>query len=355
MARWLWRGIVTQSPADTLQRRASDARDSIWVAASAGTGKTKVLIDRVLALLLGGSPPGRILCLTFTRAAAAEMSNRLHERLSRWAILPAAELRTELQKLIERVPDQSLVDDARRLFARVLDAPGGLAIETIHAFCQSLLRRFPVEAGVAPHFELMDARATDELLAAVREEVLAEARAGHAPDLADAIALLARGLGEDRFWKLLDAIAAARGRFRILAEKYESSQQIVRAITERLDLPDGATEAGVIDLACSEASFDGASLRRAAAAMVASKATGDRGRGEILAAWLGEPDRRAERFDAYLGVYFTKDGARRAALVTKAVAGAAPTVLAALEVEARRLEGVRIQRAASALREATAA
>ncbi len=90
---------MTASAVDTLQREAADAASSVWVAASAGTGKTKVLTDRVLSLMLGGSPPTRILCLTFTRAAAAEMANRLHERLSRWAVLPEAELRDELAAL----------------------------------------------------------------------------------------------------------------------------------------------------------------------------------------------------------------------------------------------------------------
>src|SRR5579863_4501567 len=143
-------GDVTASAVDLLQREAADPAASVWVAASAGTGKTKVLTDRVLSLMLGGSPPTRILCLTFTRAAAAEMANRLHERLSQWAVLPEGALGAELQALLGRMPDQARLDHARRLFATVLDAPGGLGIETIHAFCQSLLRRFPVEAGVPP-------------------------------------------------------------------------------------------------------------------------------------------------------------------------------------------------------------
>ncbi|HEV3174574.1 MAG TPA: UvrD-helicase domain-containing protein, partial [Stellaceae bacterium] len=98
---------MTASAVDTLQREAADAASSVWVAASAGTGKTKVLTDRVLSLMLGGSPPTRILCLTFTRAAAAEMANRLHERLSRWAVLPEAELCDELAALLGRVPDRN--------------------------------------------------------------------------------------------------------------------------------------------------------------------------------------------------------------------------------------------------------
>src|SRR5690348_1213902 len=238
------------SPVDLLQRQAADAASSVWVAASAGTGKTKVLTDRVLSLMLGGSPPTRILCLTFTRAAAAEMANRLHERLSRWAVLPEGELRVELQTLLGRLPDQALLDHARRLFATVLDAPGGLGIETIHAFCQSLLRRFPVEAGVPPHFQLLDERAAGELLADVREEVLAAAREGSIPELGPAVATLARRVGEARFWTLLDLIAAARTRFRRLLDETGGVTEILVQLARRLDLAPTATETTIVAEAC---------------------------------------------------------------------------------------------------------
>ncbi len=142
--------------ADAAQRTASDPTVSIWVAASAGTGKTKVLTDRVLRLMLGGDEtptlPNRILCLTFTKAAAAEMANRLAHRLGRWAVMPADELKSELQHLSGATPAPELVERARRLLAAVLETPGGMRIQTIHAFCQTLLARFPLEAGVPPHF-----------------------------------------------------------------------------------------------------------------------------------------------------------------------------------------------------------
>src|SRR5258708_35322339 len=102
------------------QRSAADGRVSVWVAASAGTGKTKVLTDRVLNLMLRGSPPGRILCLTFTKAAAAEMANRINERLALWTTLADGALEQELGALIGELPDGALLGQARRLFARVL-------------------------------------------------------------------------------------------------------------------------------------------------------------------------------------------------------------------------------------------
>ena len=143
------------APAATAEQlRASDPTACAWVAASAGSGKTQVLRDRVLRLLLSGARPTGILCLTFTRAAAAEMANRIANRLRDWAVSDEAALIKDLEALIGAPPTRGTVRNARRLFARVLDAPGGMRIETIHAFCQSLLRRFPLEAGVAPHCRL---------------------------------------------------------------------------------------------------------------------------------------------------------------------------------------------------------
>src|SRR4029077_21032789 len=119
------------------QRGAADPQKSVWVVASAGTGKTTVLTDRCLRLLLAGSRPERLLCLTFTKAAAAEMANRIAERLAHWAVLDEAALAAALTELLGRAPSDEQRDLARRLFARVLDTPGGMRILTIHAFCQS--------------------------------------------------------------------------------------------------------------------------------------------------------------------------------------------------------------------------
>ena len=346
---------MTVSAVDLLQRDAADPTASVWVAASAGTGKTKVLTDRVLSLMLGGSPPTRILCLTFTRAAAAEMANRLHERLSRWAVLPEGELSAELQALLGRLPDQALIDHARRLFATVLDAPGGLGIETIHAFCQSLLRRFPVEAGVPPHFQLLDERAAGELLANVREEVLAAAREGSVPELGPAVATLARRVGEARFWTLLDLIASARARFRRLLDEAGGVGEILARLARRLDLAPTTTEATVIAEACAESAFDGTALRAAAEALQKSVTQSDCARGEALEAWLREPRRRAETFGIYCAIFLTKDGGRRKSLLSRALERSSPGVLAALDAEARRLDVVRARCVAAVLFETTAA
>ncbi|MBV8913050.1 MAG: UvrD-helicase domain-containing protein, partial [Acetobacteraceae bacterium] len=186
------------------QLEASDPKVSAFVEASAGSGKTKLLTDRILRLMLAGADPGRIQCLTFTKAAAAEMALRLQHRLGAWATADDAALDRELAEL--RVPSgERTRAKARELFARVLDLPGGMRIGTIHAFCQSLLRRFPLEAAITPHFQLVeetDARLTME---AARETVLA-GQAGM--DLRS----LAGLVKADQFGGLIETLDKERGR-----------------------------------------------------------------------------------------------------------------------------------------------
>ena len=169
----LW-GMKMQFDEATLaQNRASSPLDSTWLSANAGSGKTKVLTDRVARLLLRGVEPQRILCLTYTKAAASEMQNRLFGLLGKWAMLPEADLRAALGRIDESA-DGNLAD-ARRLFARAIEAPGGLKIQTIHSFCAALLRRFPLEAGLSPAFTEMDDRSAHALRAEILDH-LAEGR-----------------------------------------------------------------------------------------------------------------------------------------------------------------------------------
>ena len=151
---------------DLLQRQASSPDQSVFVSANAGTGKTKVLIERVLRLLLSGEVPETILCVTFTRAAAAEIEARLHRKLAEWAIAQPSDLVADIQAITGALPAQSTIEVARRLFAQVIDNDQGPRIETTHSFCQSLLSRFPLEAGLPPHFELISEAQKEGLLRA---------------------------------------------------------------------------------------------------------------------------------------------------------------------------------------------
>src|SRR5215813_6222683 len=169
-------------PRDVLARQteASDPQASVWVAANAGSGKTHVLAQRVIRLLLGGCEPGRILCLTFTKAAAANMAKRVFDNLARWTALDDAALDDALRQIGVNRIDSGVRAHARRLFAAALDTPGGLKVQTIHAFCTRLLHQFPFEANVAARFTVLEERAEAELIDKLRLEVLLQA-AG-APD-----------------------------------------------------------------------------------------------------------------------------------------------------------------------------
>lgn len=193
--------------ASRAQLAAANPENSTWLAANAGSGKTKVLIDRVARLLLRRVPPARILCLTYTKAAATEMQIRLFDRLGKWAMLPDIELRQQLAALdIEDSASPETIPEARRLFARALETPGGLKIQTIHSFCAALLRRFPLEAGVSPQFSEMDDRSARLL----RDEVLAEMADGPHLPLIDA---LARIVTDDDLDDIAKAVVAAQDCF----------------------------------------------------------------------------------------------------------------------------------------------
>ena len=326
------------------QQDAANTGASVWVAASAGTGKTKVLTDRVLALLLGGSAPQRILCLTFTKAAAAEMANRLNGTLSDWATMEEGELAQELQPLLHRMPDAELFAQARRLFALVLDTPGGMRIETIHAFCQSLLRRFPLEAGIAPHFDLMDERNAAEALRRARDEMLWQARSGENRALAEALAEITRYAAESTFTELMDALVRDRAR---LAEALAGGEMRFRELlARRLGLAATARPDAIVAAACGGGDFG---LGEAVRLMEASTAQRDKARGAVLARWLAEPAQRAARFDDYLDVFFTQKGDERKDIMTSALAKSAPEAEAALRQEAARLAAIVRQRDAASL------
>lgn len=181
---------------------ASDPEISAWVAANAGAGKTYTLANRVARLLLADARPEKILCLTFTKAAAAEMQNRLFNQLGGWAMLPDDSLREEIIRIGGDAHED--LAKARRLFAQALETPGGLKVLTLHAFCQILLSRFPLEARVPPAFEVLDDQSARALIGEARQHVLERAGCGDA-DLAQAVALLVTEAGEFKLSGILDA------------------------------------------------------------------------------------------------------------------------------------------------------
>src|SRR5579875_1839756 len=190
------RRLKPLTPLAPEQQRASSPRDHAALSASAGTGKTHVLTARVLRLLLAGVDPSTILCLTFTKAGAAEMADRIHARLAHWVRLGDAALKEELAALGEDISEESR-QRARTLFARVLDAAGGgLRIQTIHAFAQSLLAAFPAEAGLVPGFRPLEGREEQLLARSTLAETLVRAETGGDLGLITDMQALSHRLGE---------------------------------------------------------------------------------------------------------------------------------------------------------------
>jgi len=192
------------------QQIASNPEYSVWVSASAGTGKTKVLIDRVLRLLIGGIQPEKILCITFTKAAASEMQNRINEKLSEWVIATDEELYGQVKKLIKQKPDNETLTKARTLFAEVLEAPEGVRIQTIHAFCETILKKFPIEAGVSPHFQIIDSPTANEMIDDIIIRLIDETN----PILQEAIKSLSLKFNANSFKDTLKDIISSRGKFK---------------------------------------------------------------------------------------------------------------------------------------------
>ncbi|MDR0809773.1 MAG: double-strand break repair helicase AddA [Gemmobacter sp.] len=223
---------MTRSAASERQIQAAHPGQSTWLSANAGSGKTRVLTDRVARLLLSGVEPARILCLTYTKAAASEMQNRLFQRLGEWAMKPEPELRAALRDLgIDGDVSRETLAEARRLFARAIETPGGLRIQTIHSFCASLLRRFPLEAGVSPQFTELDDRAAKLMRAEIIEEMAAGPQAHLVAGLADI------HTGED-----LEGLMAAIVDHSETLSRPPSGAELYKLF----DLPDGLTMNGLL-------------------------------------------------------------------------------------------------------------
>ena len=222
-----------RNDASARQVEAADPTASTWLSANAGSGKTKVLIDRVARLLLSGVKPQHILCLTYTKAAAAEMQNRLFKRLGAWAMMPDQALYKELTALGEdlALPRRHLAA-ARQLFAAAIDTPGGLRIQTIHSFCAMLLRRFPLEAGVSPQFVELDDRAGRLL----RDAIVQDMADRLAPD---AVAAVARAYSGEDFAALMDQTSRHRSAF--------GNPMTVPECRAVFDVPDGLTLGTLFD------------------------------------------------------------------------------------------------------------
>ncbi len=319
------------------QRRAAHPQASAWVTASAGTGKTKVLTDRVLSLLLDGTDPAKILCLTFTKAAAAEMANRLAKRLAHWASAPDQDVARDISELLGRPVDLSLIPVARELFARVLDTPGGMKIQTIHAFCQALLGRFPLEAGVAPHFQVLDERTAAEMLDSARVEVLSAGLDDEDAGLARAVREVAVHRNEQGFAELIGELLGERDRLTRMIRYRGGLEAVLADVFTRLGADPDATAEDLLRDGCADPALDRFGLDLLAEALAGGTAA-ERDKAGVLREWLtAGPDERAAGFEAYRGLFLTKQGQPRKTLLTAGAQAAVPGALEIAGAEAERV------------------
>lgn len=229
----------------TDQGRAADPAGSAWVSANAGSGKTHVLATRVIRILLSGTDPSRLLCLTYTRAAAAEMKGRVFDRLGAWVTMDDAALTEELQTIAGKAPDRSGRAFARTLFARALETPGGLKIQTIHAFCESLLHRFPLEANIAGRFTLMQPETQALVIAQARRRLIAGAGHRDAGTAGPALIRLLAETGESGLETLLDECVARRIEISDQLRRLATAEDRRRAYLRAFGFADSDDEATV--------------------------------------------------------------------------------------------------------------
>lgn len=323
--------------ATSIQNIAAHPGLSAWVSASAGSGKTKVLIDRFVRLLLAGTLPQKILCLTYTQAAAAEMTARVTERLSHWAVCEEEKLEAELSSLTLETKEKSLKelkDTARTLFAAVLDCPGGLRIKTFHAFAQEVLTRFPLEAGVVPHFTMLDESTAQQL----REMALVGLLSHLPPDIESAWGRLVSRFDGERLQKLLKQLLHDQQKFNQALVRYDGLNGLCAALYRMQQQDPALSVEQYKQQACADHVLPQSALQHMA---VILQAEGKVEAGIKLQNWLAlSPVDRAAQFADYQSLFLTAENAPRKKILKAASEKAHPDLAAHLAKEAQRLEQI---------------
>jgi ATP-dependent helicase/nuclease subunit A len=338
------------------QTRASHPQFSAWVSANAGAGKTHVLVNRFLRLMLTGCAPSRILCLTYTKAAAVEMEKRLFAKLADWASLNETLLSEAIIELGETPPDSERLDQTRQLFAHALNTPGGLKIGTIHAFCENLLHRFPREAGLPPHFSVMDEPMAAQLLGQARDEILTQGSAGEDRALRRALAFLVARTDEAALDRLITALVAHRRYLGPLSSGAKTAEEVIRELEAALELKPGESEEEIRSQAFAVQNFPEAELRFAQA-LLSEGRTSDQTQAQRLArlfATRAAGDTK-NAYAIYLEFFATQDGDERKQFMTKSLREAQPELDAVLRREAVRLLALEERRRNAMLAEASGA
>ena len=286
------------------QKQAASPAHSCWVEASAGTGKTKVLTDRVLNLLLTGAIPENILCLTFTKAAAAEMANRVQDKLATWASFDEETLIQELSSILSRAPSRQEFDRATTLFATVIDVPGGMKIQTIHSFCQMVLKKFPLEAAVPPHFRVMSDAQSKECLERAFHQALKALSSSQ-------LKVLAQYVTTDQLFDLLKSMLQKR---RIFSGK-EPLPKTLEKVYEVLDIPFELCAKKVLEQGL-KGSFIGKHPQDFSALLECGTPL-DQTLGRFLKEWfLKSRSEQVEEFEVYKSFFLTVKNEQRQKIVS---------------------------------------
>jgi ATP-dependent helicase/nuclease subunit A len=338
-------------PDEVLRRQiaASDPAVSAWVAANAGSGKTHVLAQRVIRLLLNGVDPGKVLCITFTKAAAANMANRVFDELRRWTSLDDATLAAAIHAISDLDPSPVLRARARRLFATALETPGGLKVQTIHAFCTRLLHQFPFEANVAARFNVLDDTAEAKLLTETSLGVLLDAAAEPASALGRALATAIAVAADRTFKEVVAEAIRKRDIVRGWIDHGGNIETAVAVLCRTLNIrADDTIEQ--VEQEMTEGPLLPSPQWSAAARTLAQGSKNDKEQARRLTSALTAP--RTERATIYLQVFFTDKLEPRQRLATRAIDS---DLADCLDRERARLTALLERRKAVACRDRTAA
>ncbi|WP_315803959.1 double-strand break repair helicase AddA [Bradyrhizobium sp. SZCCHNS3002] len=334
------------------QTRASNPAASAFVSANAGSGKTHVLVQRVIRLLLDGVPPEKILCITFTKAAAANMAERVFSTLGHWVTLDHDALDDAIRSTGIPNPDKKLRASARKLFASALETPGGLKVQTIHALCTRLLQQFPFEANVPARFSVLDERDQTEMMERANLKVLLDA--SRAPDSAvgRALQVVMANAADSTFKEVVREACLSRDHFMAWTDGAGRVEVAAQHLGEVLGIgADETLEAIERDI------LDGPNLPRADWTEIAARLDGgaktDQKQAEQLRAALAFSG--ADQVDEYLRLFLTDDKQPRKSLLTKKFADANPGLAGLFDSEAARLDRLIEKRSAAVVRDRTEA
>mgnify|MGYP001224834705 FL=1 len=322
-----------------LQQNASDPKLSVWVSASAGSGKTKVLTDRVLRLLLSGALPNRILCLTFTKAAAAEMSTRIAERLAGWSLATDSELKADLNYLSGKSVKMQDLAWARRLFATVLDSPGGLQVQTIHGFCQSILRRFPLEAGLPPQFDVLDERTAKDRMRSARDAVISVSKNNQSSDIANSLKEISERASELTVSELIDDLLSERAKIQSAVRSVGGIDALCQIMRKELGLNENDTRTDLIRQVFPDSLAVKKQLNMAAKALALGSSS-DIKKSLKITKWLEQKEHTIENYNEYASAFLTKKGKVLERLATQSVLKMDSSIFAILSSEAERLQNL---------------